>query len=76
MGSRNGYVFNCTISHLITRNHVVHLADNCNPDENDKLAKIMPFYNLLNKKFLIYVTLLWKTFDQAVHQRKAHQIGS
>lgn len=32
----------------------LHLSDNLNLDPNDKMAKIRPFYNLINKKFLRY----------------------
>ena len=34
----------------------LHLSDNDNPDENDKMWKIRPFYELINQKCLRYRT--------------------
>ena len=52
---------NClAVVNLLTRNilneilHYLHLADNGNLKEGDKLAKATPFYDILNEKFLKY----------------------
>ena len=51
-------VSNCVVADLLPRNHFgeilrySHLADNAKPTAGDKLAKVRPFFNLMNQRFL------------------------
>ena len=51
-------VFNCTVSDILTRNRFeeilryLHLADNAKLIQGDKLAKVRPFYIMMNQRFL------------------------
>ena len=50
-------VFNCAVADLLPRNHFEeilrysHLADNAKFTAGDRLAKVRPFFNLMNQRF-------------------------
>ena len=52
-------VANCAMSDLLTRNRFegilryLHLADNAKLIQGDKLVKISPFYNIMNRKVFL-----------------------